>query len=66
MLKITKINGTKLTHKIGTLEKVSEKGFLIRTIDEDDIISLELIKEQFLGKEVKITIEEITKDVVEV
>jgi hypothetical protein len=67
MLKITTTKGTKLTHKPATLVQLTDKGFFIRAEDEgDELISFELIKEYFLNKEVKITIEEITRDTIEV
>lgn len=66
MLKITKTKGTKLTHKSGTLVSLNEKGFLIRDDEGDEFITLELIKEYFLDKEIKLTIEEVSKEVLEV
>lgn len=66
MLKITKTKGTKLTHKSGTLKDLSEKGFLIQSDDGDEFITLDLIRDYFLDKEVKITIEEVFKEVLEV
>ena len=67
MLKLTTTKGKKLAlQKPGTLEQVNENGFLIMGDDGNEIITLELIKEHFLGKEVKITIEEVYKEVVEV
>lgn len=66
MLKITKTKGTKLTHKPGTLISLTEKGFIIQGDEGDEIITFELIKGYFLDKEVKITIEEVFKEVLEV
>jgi hypothetical protein len=66
MLKITTMKGTKLTHKAGTLEEINENGFLINADEGNEYITLDLIKEHFLGKEVRITIEEISKEVLEV
>lgn len=66
MLTITKTKGTKLTHKkTVTLEEVNEKGFLIKGEEGNEYITFDLIKELFLGKEIKFTIEEITRDVEE-
>lgn len=67
MLTITTTTGIKLTHKkTVTLEEVSEKGFLIKGEEGDEYITLDLISELFLGKEIKFTIEEISREVVEV
>lgn len=66
MLTITTTKGTKLTHKAGILEEVSEKGFLIKGDEGDEYITQDLIIEYFLGKKVKITIEEVNKEIMEV
>lgn len=67
MLTVTTTKGTKLTHKkTVTLDEVSEKGFLISNDEGNEYITLDLIKELFLGKEIKFTIEEISREIVEV
>ena len=66
MLKITTTKGKKLAlQKPGTLEDVNEKGFLIMWDEGNEFITLDLIREHFLGKEVKITFEEVFKEVIE-
>lgn len=66
MLKIVKINGTQLSNRPCLLSDVNENGFIFVTDEgEEEVISLETIKEHFLNKIVKIKIEEIDRAIVE-
>lgn len=66
MLKILKYNGTQLSNKPAVLSEVNSDGFIF--IDENDteeVLSFETIIEHFVGKTVKIKIDEVSRKVIE-
>jgi hypothetical protein len=66
ILKIVTFSGTQLSNKTATLSDVNENGFLfVDDNDEEELLDIETIKEYFVGKKVKIKIEEVSRNVVE-
>lgn len=66
MIKVVKVNGTQLTTKPCILSDLNADGFLL--VDDEgneEVLSLDTIREYFLDKKLKIKFEEMSRATVE-